>query len=287
MDQNSISSPRVFISHSSRNKPYAQRLASALLLNGIRVWLDDWEILVGHNIYDSVYEGILSSDYLAIVLSREALDSRWVKEELNLARQRELEERNVIVLPLLFEQLELPLHLRMRKYADFTDWDRGFGELMRIFRKNPSVSKMDQSILDKVRDTVHQRGGNEIVSTTRKVTSQAANRIISESALTSRAAEMMLKDSVANNWRKAVKIFLEIGADKVRIPLLVDLEAKSSQTLALIIRILVLEEVVDSQSISYFLLYDGYPVGTNETLEEVGVAEGSTIQIGAYSFAIE
>jgi hypothetical protein len=287
MSQTSLPSPRVFISHSSKNKPHAQRLASALLLNGIRVWLDDWEILVGHNIYDSVYGGILSSDYLAIVLTRDALDSRWVNEELSFARQRELEERNVIVLPLVFEQIELPLHLRMRKYADFTHWDRGFGELMRIFRKNPSVNKMDQSILDKVRDTIHQRGGDEVVSTTRKVTSQAANRIISESSLTSAAAEVMLKAHAADNWQMGAEIFLEIGADKVKISLLVDLKAKSSQTLALIIRMLVLEEVVDSQSISYFLLYDGRPVGTDESLEEVGVTEGSTIQIGAYSFAIE
>jgi hypothetical protein len=96
IQQNSINSPRVFISYSSRDKVHAQRLASMLLLNGIRAWFDDWEILVGHNIYDSVYEGVLSSDYFAVVLTASALDSRWVKEELSFARQRELEKRQVV-----------------------------------------------------------------------------------------------------------------------------------------------------------------------------------------------
>jgi TIR domain len=75
---------------------------------------------------------VIDVDYLAAVLTPNSVESAWVTEEFTLARQRELEERRVIILPLLFAPVELPLNLRARKQADFRDFDRGFVELMRV-----------------------------------------------------------------------------------------------------------------------------------------------------------
>jgi hypothetical protein len=287
MNKMSSSSPRVFISYSSKNKAQAQRLASMLLMNGIRVWLDDWEILVGHNVYDSVYDGVLSCDYLAIVLTADALNSRWVTEELSFARQRELEERNVIVLPLLFESIELPLHLRMRKYADFTEWEKGFRELMRTFGKDTSMSLINEQVLERVHKIIKQLGYREIVGSTRKVTTQAASRIAVDSALIAGRTDAVLREQESSEDFKPAQIILEIRAAEARIPIWVNLKSKSSQTLAMILRLLGLEEVIDAQWVSFFMLYQGRPIGIEESLEEAGVMDGGTIQIGAYSFAIE
>ena len=287
MTKESSSSPRVFISHSRTNKGHAKRLASMLLLNGIRVWLDDWEILVGHNIYDSVYGGIVSSDYLAIVLTADALNSRWVTEELGLARQRELEERNVIVLPLLFEKIELPLHLRMRKYADFTDWEKGFGELMHSFGRDVSVSLIDEQILERVRNSIYKLGYGEVVGQTRYVTSQAASRIAEASALAPDKADEVLREHEPSEDYQAAQIILEVRAAEAKIPISVNLNAKSSHSLAMILRMLGLADVVNAQRLSFFLLYQDRPIGTDESLAEAGVEDGSTLQIGAYSFLIE
>ena len=67
---------KVFISHSSKNKKLARRLAKALKNHNIDVWFDEWEILVGHNIVDKVYDGIRHSDFLAIILTKESIASR-------------------------------------------------------------------------------------------------------------------------------------------------------------------------------------------------------------------
>ena len=39
---------RVFISHSSKDKPAVEKLAEALRAAGIDAWLDKWEIWLGH-----------------------------------------------------------------------------------------------------------------------------------------------------------------------------------------------------------------------------------------------
>lgn len=55
-----------------------------------------------------------------MVLSSNSVNSEWVQRELQLALQKELEEENIIVLPLLLEQVQIPPFLRGKFYADFT-----------------------------------------------------------------------------------------------------------------------------------------------------------------------
>jgi len=59
-------------------------------------------------------------DYFAVILSRHSVRSEWVQRELQVAMQRELQERKVVVLPLLLEAVEMPPFLRDKLYADFT-----------------------------------------------------------------------------------------------------------------------------------------------------------------------
>lgn len=146
--------PKVFISYSSKDRAYADRLVDSLRQKGVHVWYDQTEIDVGQNIHDKVLEGLLEVDFLAIVLTPRSLESAWIREELSLAKQRELEEHNVIILPLLFEQVTLPLHLRSRKYANFTDFNTGFSEMMRAINRQAIVNPLKYSLLQRVRTFV-------------------------------------------------------------------------------------------------------------------------------------
>jgi hypothetical protein len=50
----------------------------------------------------------------------------WCKREVIAAIQKELEERRVVVIPVLLEDCDIPLFLRDKKYADFrTNFDIG------------------------------------------------------------------------------------------------------------------------------------------------------------------
>lgn len=135
--------PKVFISYSTKDSGMATRLAESLGRWGVNVWHDQTEVLVGHSIVDRVYKGIRDSDYLAIVLTRNSVESKWVRQELNAARVREIENEEVVILPLLFEECAIPTILADKRYADFRhDFSAGESELVRqllpLNIRNPS-----------------------------------------------------------------------------------------------------------------------------------------------------
>ena len=80
--------PDVFISYSSKDLELAKGLVKNLEARGISVWFDDNALLVGQDVVDEVYEGIRNSRYLAIVLTENSVNSKWVKQELNFAYER-------------------------------------------------------------------------------------------------------------------------------------------------------------------------------------------------------
>ena len=126
--------PTLFLSHTSIDKPFVEKLARDLNRLGIRVWYDKYEIKVGESIFWRVDEGLSSSEYFGIVLSPEALGSEWVKSELSSAWFKKMACNSNQILPLLYRACELPVLLRPIKYADFrTDYQRGLSELALVF----------------------------------------------------------------------------------------------------------------------------------------------------------
>jgi len=122
--------PSIFLSHTSCDKPFVEKLARDLKRIGVNVWFDKWEIKVGESITWKIEQGIRENEYLGIVLSPEALNSEWVKSELGSAWAKQMRIRKVIVLPILYRDCDVPLFLADRRYADFrNDYQNGFKEL--------------------------------------------------------------------------------------------------------------------------------------------------------------
>jgi len=111
----------VFISHSSRDKGFATRLAEDLERLGHRPWLDEWEIKVGECIVTRLDRGIADSDYVVIVLSSHSVTSGWVEKEWKTKYWSEIEAGRPLVLPVLIEDCDIPGLLKTKKYADFRE----------------------------------------------------------------------------------------------------------------------------------------------------------------------
>lgn len=110
----------IFLCHSARDKAFVRELAKALDAAGVRVWLDEAEIRIGDSLTKRIGDAIGEMEYFAVVLSRHSVKSEWVQRELQVAMQRELKQRKVVVLPVLLETVEPPPFLRDKLYADFT-----------------------------------------------------------------------------------------------------------------------------------------------------------------------
>jgi hypothetical protein len=121
----------IFISYSHADKAFATRLAAQLVKHRTHVWIDEWELKVGDSIVDRIQEAVQSATALLVILSRASVASEWCKKEMSAGLLRELEEKRVVVLPVLVEDCEIPLFLRGKLYADFrTDPDSGFNAVL-------------------------------------------------------------------------------------------------------------------------------------------------------------
>lgn len=111
---------KVFISYSSHNKDFASRLANDLLLYDVEVWFDEWSIKPGDSIPGAIQTGLSESDYVLLLISRNAVQSNWVNEELNSTLYSALSSERPKLVPLRLENCSLPPLLQHRRYLDFS-----------------------------------------------------------------------------------------------------------------------------------------------------------------------
>jgi hypothetical protein len=97
--------PAVFISHNSADKPFVRRLAVESLVQKI----------------SDAIEGIA---LVLAVISKNSVDSSWVRQELEWAMTKEIKQRRVVVIPVLVDKCDMPFFLMSKLYADFTDESR-------------------------------------------------------------------------------------------------------------------------------------------------------------------
>jgi TIR domain len=121
----------IFISYSHSDAAFAEKLATHLVAANAHVWIDSWELNVGDSLIERIQNAIQESSALLVVLSKASVASEWCKKELNAGLMRELDEKRVLVLPVLVEECERPPFLREKKYADFrTNFDIGLRSLI-------------------------------------------------------------------------------------------------------------------------------------------------------------
>lgn len=120
---------KVFMSHSSRDKALVREVRS-YLPRYIQTWLDDDDLLVGEGLRISIKQAIKEdADYMVIFLGRDAIQSKWVKRELEWALERERKIGRTFVLPVLLEDCwseVQPIEFQDRKYLKcFDQSERG------------------------------------------------------------------------------------------------------------------------------------------------------------------
>ena len=111
----------VFLSHNAHDKVRVRRLAERLRDAGVRVWLDDWIIRPGDDIYLAVEAGLAAARILLLCLSPAALRSDWVGLERSTVLFRDPANKGRRFIPLLLAECTLPDSLRRYKYVDWRD----------------------------------------------------------------------------------------------------------------------------------------------------------------------
>lgn len=86
-----------FLSYSSKDEQFAQKLHKDLSANGVQCWFAPRDIQGGRKIHEQIFTEIKSRDRLLLILSEHSIKSNWVSSEIAKAIEvQEREGRNVI-----------------------------------------------------------------------------------------------------------------------------------------------------------------------------------------------
>ncbi len=90
----------LFISYSTKDQKFADRLYADLQSKGVRCWFAPHEMLGGKKIIGQIDEAIRMYDKLLLILSPASMDSEWVRTEIAIARKREKEQKKEVLFPI-------------------------------------------------------------------------------------------------------------------------------------------------------------------------------------------
>jgi len=115
----------VFLSRSSRDKAVVRAVAERLRQDGLKVWLDEWEIRPGDSIPAKIEEGLEHSRILVLCMSANAFGADWARLEAGTFRFRDPLNKERRFLPLRLDDAPIKGSLAQFLYIDWRAAERG------------------------------------------------------------------------------------------------------------------------------------------------------------------
>jgi len=110
-----MESELIFVSYSSKDRPFALEFSQALELLGANIWIDQNSIQLGQNWDNAIEDALETADTFLLLISPTAVDSQNVQDEVSIAK-----ENNKKLIPVLIMPCELPMRWKRLQFADLT-----------------------------------------------------------------------------------------------------------------------------------------------------------------------
>jgi hypothetical protein len=133
-----------FISYSSKDQAFAERLHADLQNEGVPCWFAPEDMKIGDKIRPSIDEAIRIHDKLLLVLSEDSVASAWVEKEVESAFEKERLQQKLVLIPIRLDDTVMRTRQawaadirRTRHIGDFTHWknhddyQKAFNRLLR------------------------------------------------------------------------------------------------------------------------------------------------------------
>lgn len=118
-----------FISYSSKDQVFVERVYADLQSKGVRCWFAPEDLKIGDKIRPRIDESIRLYDKLLLVLSEHSVTNQWVEQEVETALEKERKEQRTVLFPIRLDKaiMEIeggwPALIRnTRNIGDFTRW---------------------------------------------------------------------------------------------------------------------------------------------------------------------
>ncbi len=118
-----------FISYSSGDQDFAERIYSDLQEAGIRCWFAPQSLQIGDRFRERIDDSIRLHDKVLLILSEASVNSRWVETEITKALQEEERRLAPVLIPIRVDNAVLETDRpwaadlrRTRQIGDFREW---------------------------------------------------------------------------------------------------------------------------------------------------------------------
>jgi TIR domain len=118
-----------FISYSSKDQEFAERLHADVQNKGVRCWFAPHDLPIGAKTWDAIDEAIRLRDKLLLILSEHSIASDWVEDEVTKAFAEERRREQLVLFPVDIDEAVMATSepwarkLRdQRNIGDFRKW---------------------------------------------------------------------------------------------------------------------------------------------------------------------
>ena len=119
-----------FISYSTQDQEFADRLYDDLQNKGVRCWFAPHDMAPGKKIHEQIDAAIQVHDRLLLIISEDSMRSSWVKTEIAKARAKEAAQHRQVLFPIRLVPYEA---IRSWKLFDSDIGDDSAAELRQYF----------------------------------------------------------------------------------------------------------------------------------------------------------
>jgi hypothetical protein len=135
---------RVFLCHSSDDKPAVRDLYHRLCADGLDVWLDEEKLLPGQDWKQEISKAVRAADVVIVCLScgsvaKAGYGQKEIKFALDVADEQP--EGTIFLIPLKLEKCDVPERLSRWQWVDLTA-AKGYERLMRALRERAKTRGM-------------------------------------------------------------------------------------------------------------------------------------------------
>jgi uncharacterized protein YjbI with pentapeptide repeats len=118
-----------FISYSTKDQTFADRLHADLQNKGVRCWFAPHDLPIGAKTLDAIDAAIRLKDKLLLILSKSSIDSDWVENEVSAAYAEERSRKQVVLVPIRMDNTAMSttepwarMLREQRNIGDFRHW---------------------------------------------------------------------------------------------------------------------------------------------------------------------
>lgn len=135
---------KIFVSYSSKDKNFVNKIIEKLPRDSF--WVDYFDLDFGDNILDKIESGIIKCSEFLLILSKNSLESKWVKQEADMAVIRSLKDGFMKIRVVQLDDCIIPLRFQPLKYLSIKEEiteDRLVEKILKYLMKKGEDEKKD------------------------------------------------------------------------------------------------------------------------------------------------